>query len=49
MNVRFGFNTAGTGLFVVYNDIGWVWSRSQWEPVNRAVIVKFTQQFNAIR
>ena len=50
MNVRFGWlDTAGTGLFIVYNDIERVESRSNWQPVNRAVIVKFTQQFNVVR
>ena len=50
MNIRFGWlNTAGTGLFVVYNDIERVASRSDWEPLNRAFVVKFTQQFNVVQ
>ena len=48
-NVRFSWlNTAGTGLFVVYNDteglgdllIG---------PQNRTFIVKYTRQFDVLR
>ena len=48
-NVRFSWlNTAGTGLFVVYNDteglgdllIG---------PQNRSLIVKYTHQFDVLR
>ncbi len=50
MNVRFGWlNTAGTGLFVVYNDIERVESGSRWEAVNRGFIVKFTQLFHVAR
>ena len=50
MNVRFGWlNTAGTGLFIVYNDIERVTARTRWEPLNRALIMKFTQQFNVLR
>lgn len=49
-NIRFGWlNTAGTGLFVVYNDVQQ--SNEVWGPLsaqNRAVIVKFTRQFNLI-
>ncbi|MCH6547566.1 MAG: hypothetical protein IH798_03890, partial [Gemmatimonadetes bacterium] len=49
-NIRFGWlNTAGTGLFVVYNDIESVESRSNWNPVSRGFVVKFTQQFNVVR
>lgn len=49
-NIRFGWlNTAGTGLFVVYNDIESVESRSNWSPVSRGFVVKFTQQFNVVR
>ena len=49
-NIRFGWlNTAGTGLFVVYNDIESVESRSNWNPVIRGFVVKFTQQFNVVR
>jgi hypothetical protein len=49
-NIRFGWlNTAGTGLFVVYND-----ARQSEDllgplsPQSRAFIVKFTRQFNVI-
>ena len=50
VNVRFGWlNTAGTGLFVVYNDIERVESGSRWEAVNRGFIVKFTQLFHVAR
>lgn len=50
VNVRFGWlNTAGTGLFVVYNDIERVESESRWEAVNRSFIVKFTQLFHVAR
>jgi hypothetical protein len=50
-NVRFGWlNTAGTGLFLVYNDVELVQPRgTRLEPVNRAFILKFTRQFNLIR
>lgn len=49
-NIRFGWlNTAGTGLFLVYNDV----QQSEdllgpLTPQNRAFIVKFTRQFNVI-
>ena len=47
VNVRFGWlNTAGTGLFVVYNDIVRVESESRRDAVNRSFIVKFTQLFH---
>jgi hypothetical protein len=42
-------NTAGTGLFVVYNDIEWVESGSRWEAVSWSFIVKFTQLFHVAR
>ncbi len=47
-NVRFGWlSTAGTGLFIVYNDIERVLtSPREFEPVSRALFVKFTQLFN---
>ena len=49
VNVRFGWlNTAGTGLFIVYNDIESVESVS-WRAVNRGFVVKFTQLFNVVR
>jgi hypothetical protein len=49
-NIRFGWlNTAGTGLFVVYNEV----QQSEdllgpLSPQTRAVIVKFTRQLNLI-
>lgn len=54
MNVRFGWlSTAGTGLFLVYNDVEQVDALpsrfSRWQPVNRALLMKFTQQFNLTR
>jgi hypothetical protein len=53
-NVRFGWlNTAGTGLFVVYNDIEHTGSLSRTGldagPTSRALVVKFTQQFNVMQ
>ncbi len=44
-NLRFGWlNTAGTGLFVVYNDVqGFDTLRG---PQGRALFIKFTRQFN---
>jgi hypothetical protein len=46
-NVRFGWlNTAGTGLFIVFNDGRAANSFFQWErPLQRSVFVKFTRQF----
>ena len=49
-NVRYGWlNTAGTGLFVVVNESR---AADRWHdlagPLGRAVIVKFTRQFNVI-
>ncbi len=49
-NIRFGWlTTAGTGLFVVYNDLEHVGSLSRTGidggPLERALIVKFTRQF----
>ncbi len=55
-NLRFGWlNTAGTGLFVVYNDVqeirfledgaGRFYDRA---PLARSLIVKFTRQFNVL-
>ncbi len=47
-NVRFGWlNTAGTGLFLVYNEVQQTVSPTG--PRDRAFIVKFTRQFNLIR
>ncbi len=44
-NVRFGWlNTAGTGLFIVYNDVQGI---DQLEgPLGRSFILKFTRQFS---
>jgi hypothetical protein len=49
-NVRYGWlNTAGTGLFIVFNESR---AADRWYdvsgPLGRAVIVKFTRQFNVI-
>jgi len=40
------FQTAGTGLFVVYNDTE---SLQGLGPVNRAFIVKYVQQIDLLR
>jgi len=50
-NIRFGWlGTAGTGLFIVYNDIEHYGSMSRTGlprgPHERALIVKFTRQFD---
>jgi hypothetical protein len=43
-NVRFGWlSTAGTGLFVVYNDAQGIGDLDG--PLNRSLIVKYTRQF----
>ena len=55
-NLRFGWlNTAGTGLFIVYNDVqeihflddgaGRFYDRA---PLARSLIIKFTRQFNVL-
>ncbi len=49
-NVRYGWlNTAGTGLFIVFNESH---AAERWHdvsgPLGRAVIVKFTRQFNVV-
>ncbi len=47
-NVRFGWlSTAGTGLFVVFNEV----DRTERPrgPADRAVVVKLTRQFNLLR
>ena len=53
-NIRFGWlNTAGTGLFVVYNetrdleniDLGFPRRVAAGDPLNRALLVKFTREF----
>jgi hypothetical protein len=46
-NARFGWlNTAGTGLFIVYNDIQGVDTLDG--PLGRSLIVKFTRQINVL-
>ena len=46
-NVRFGWlNTAGTGLFVVYNDVQGIDDLAG--PVGRSVFVKFTRQLSVL-
>jgi hypothetical protein len=47
-NVRFGWlNTAGTGLFLVYNEVQQTGALSGTQ--DRAFVVKFTRQFNLLR
>jgi hypothetical protein len=47
-NVRFGWlNTAGTGLFLVFNEVRR--TASPTGPMDRAFIVKFTRQFDLAR
>ena len=46
-NVRFGWlNTAGTGLFIVYNDIRGIDQLDG--PLGRSLILKYTRQFNVL-
>lgn len=49
-NLRFGWlNTAGTGLFVVYNEAqgrGITAFDGSWEPRDRRFVVKFTRRFH---
>ncbi|MCY3599390.1 MAG: hypothetical protein OXN85_05425, partial [Gemmatimonadetes bacterium] len=46
-NVRFGWlNTAGTGLFIVYNDIQGI--QDLHGPQGRSLVVKFSRQFNVL-
>jgi hypothetical protein len=46
-NLRFHWNqTAGTGLFVVYNDTE---SLQGLGPVNRTFVVKYVQQFDLLQ
>ncbi|HSF19947.1 MAG TPA: DUF5916 domain-containing protein [Vicinamibacteria bacterium] len=48
-NVRFGWlNTAGTGLFIVYNDTEGL-GNMLIGPQNRSFIVKYTHQFDVLR
>jgi hypothetical protein len=47
-NIRFGWlNTAGTGLYLVYNEIQH--TESPVGPVERSFIIKYTHQFNVVR
>ncbi len=47
-NVRFGWlNTAGTGLFVVLNEVQQTVSPTG--PLDRALVVKFTRQFGVLQ
>ncbi len=47
-NVRFGWlNTAGTGLYVVFNEVQQTSSPAG--PLDRAIIVKFTKQFGVLQ
>lgn len=53
-NVRFGWlNTAGTGLFIVFNDLErFAFDRREdfvEGPLNRSVIIKYTKQFDLLR
>ncbi len=46
-NARFGWlNTAGTGLFIVYNETQGIEDLSG--PLGRSLILKFTRQFNLL-
>ncbi len=46
-NIRFGWlDTAGTGLFLVYNEVRQTVSPTG--PQDRAFIVKFTRQLNLL-
>ncbi len=48
-NIRFAWlNTAGTGLFVVYNDTEGIGDLLL-GPQNRTFIVKYTRQFDVLR
>jgi hypothetical protein len=53
-NLRFGWlNTAGTGLYVVFNDLEHFGAQDGSElpegPLNRSIIVKYTRQFDLLR
>ena len=49
-NVRFGWlSTAGTGLFVVFNEVQENLRTTGWEAQNRALVVKFTRQFGILQ
>ena len=46
-NVRFGWlSTAGTGFFIVYNDVQGIQDLSG--PQGRSLIIKFSKQFNVL-
>ena len=46
-NVRFAWlNTAGTGLFIVFNDAEEATGLTNWtRPQSRSFVIKFTRQF----
>ena len=49
-NVRFGWlSTAGTGLFVVFNEVQENLRTTGWAAQNRALVVKFTRQFGILQ
>jgi len=49
-NVRFGWlNTAGTGLFIVFNEARGVGPLERDTPLNRGLIIKFNRQFDIWR
>ena len=49
-NVRFGWlNTAGTGLFVVFNEVQENLRTTGWAAQNRTLVVKFTRQFGILQ
>jgi hypothetical protein len=46
-NLRFGWlNTAGTGLFIVFNEAHGVGALERDTPLNRGLIIKFNRQFS---
>jgi hypothetical protein len=49
-NLRFGWlTTAGTGLYIVYNDNENVGLNRVTGPLNRSFTIKYTRQFNLLR
>jgi hypothetical protein len=49
-NLRFGWlTTAGTGLFVVFNEARGVGPLERDTPLNRGLIIKFNRQFDLWR
>jgi hypothetical protein len=49
-NVRFAWlETAGTGLFVVYNQANGLGDLARDTPLNRSLVVKFTRTFDVLR